>query len=149
MVARDQDPGTLEGRHRLEQLPDQALADGLGIEDIAGDEDGIDAALGREPGDPADRLDPLLGNRRRIVGGELGVAATDLPVGSVEETGHLDGWGLGVQAYQSDQERALSGQTRPEGWTIRYSALIGPSAGSGRRQRPPRRGVAPLQRAPA
>jgi len=88
VVAGDHHPGPREGCERVEEAAQRARRDRLRVEDVAGHQHGVGAALGGALRQSLDGGDARLGKRRRVFGRKARVGAADLPVGGVQQQGH-------------------------------------------------------------
>lgn len=89
VVARDQDPRAGEAAQCCEQATDHPVADRLGVEHVARDEDCVNSAICRECRDFLDDEGARLGQQCGVVRIEMGVAPANLPVGRVQEARHV------------------------------------------------------------
>ena len=60
----------------------------MGVEDVAGDQHGIDAAFGGQCRDARHDVEARLGQQGGIVGFKLAVLTADLPIGGMQEMSH-------------------------------------------------------------
>ena len=82
---KQQDGDGGERLHRIARSLERVLADGVVVQDVAGDDDGVDVARFGDGRDPFDDLEALEACDRACVAGHEGELEPELPVCGVEE----------------------------------------------------------------